>query len=77
MRGPFLFLCKILSEFRFRRKANEIRNRRAGRNNGPCCACSNSLSLPAPLADLAWRGAASASLLVEPSDAKALKRNLQ
>jgi hypothetical protein len=32
MRGPFLFPCKKLCEFWFRRKANEIRNRGASRN---------------------------------------------
>jgi hypothetical protein len=52
MRGPFRFLCKKLSEFRFRRKANEIRNPRAGRNSFGAYSHSPP---QAPLADLARR----------------------
>jgi hypothetical protein len=58
MRGAFLFFCKFfckkLSEFRFRRKANQIRNRRANYNSFG--TYSNSLSLQEPLADPARRG---------------------
>jgi hypothetical protein len=53
------------------------RNRGAGRNYNSFGAYSHSLSLQAPLADPARRRAASTFLLVEPSDAKALRRNLQ
>jgi hypothetical protein len=53
MGGPFRFLCEKLSEFRFRRKANEIRKPRAGRNSFG--AYSYSQSPQAPLADLARR----------------------
>jgi hypothetical protein len=50
MREPFLFLCKKLSEFRFRRKANEIRNRRIGRNYASFGAYS-----PYPHSKHRWR----------------------
>jgi hypothetical protein len=77
MRGPFLFLCKKLSEFRFRRKANEIRNRGAGGSDKSFGAHSPSLSLQAPLASSGPRSAASAFLLFERSDPKSLTRNSQ
>jgi hypothetical protein len=54
MGGAFLFLCKFfckkISEFRFRRKANQIRNRAPGRNSSSVGAYSNSPSLRAPIA---------------------------
>jgi hypothetical protein len=51
----FLFFCLKSSEFRFRRKASEIRNHRAGTNNSPFGGRSISLPLQAPLADPARR----------------------
>jgi hypothetical protein len=81
MHGVFLFLCKFfckkLSEFRFRQKANEIRNRGAGRNYSSSGAYSNSLSLQTPLCGCGPPSAASAFLLFEPSDTKSLTRNSQ
>jgi hypothetical protein len=81
MRGVFLFLCKFfcktLSEFRSRRKPNEIRNRGPGRNYSSSGAYSNSRSLQAPLCGCGPPSAASTFLLFEPSDAKSLTRNSQ
>jgi hypothetical protein len=77
MLEPFLFLCKKLSEFRFRRKANEIRNRRIGRNYNSFGAYSPYPHSKHRLAGSGPPKAASASLLFEPSDAKPLTRNSQ
>lgn len=50
MRGLFLFFRRKLAEFRIRRKAAEIRNRRAGTNSILSGGCSHSLSIHARLA---------------------------
>jgi hypothetical protein len=81
VRGVFLFLCKFfcktLPEFRFGRRANEIRNRGAARNYSCCGAYSNSLSLQTPLCGCGPPSAASPFLLFEPPDTKSLTRNSQ
>jgi hypothetical protein len=55
MRGLFLFLCKKSAEFRIRRKAAEVRNRRAGPNRIFSGGCSHTLSIHPQLAARARR----------------------
>jgi hypothetical protein len=52
MRNPLVLFCRKLAEFRIRRKASEIRNRRADRDNNLISArsCTPSPSLCAPSA---------------------------
>jgi hypothetical protein len=47
MRGLLLFFGKTSAEFRIRRKAAEVRNRRAGTNSISSGGCAHSVSIRA------------------------------